>query len=50
MFPFPPLLARLVKRIEAIARKTFSGEDLPEDWELNTCLVNLYGRRKEGQR
>ncbi len=46
--PFPALLARLVKRIEATAREMFDGVDLPRGWALNTCLINLYGRRREG--
>ena len=45
--PFPPLLAKLVARIEATAHKMFSGADLPGGWKLNTCLINLYGRRLE---
>ena len=48
--PFPPLLRRITQRIEAIAREEFTGQDLPKGWELNTCLVNLYGRRLEGDR
>jgi DNA oxidative demethylase len=46
--PFPPLLAKLVARIEATAHKMFSGPDMPHGWKLNTCLINLYGRRLEG--
>lgn len=46
--PFPPVLARLVDTIEGITRGLFSGKDLPERWHLNTCLVNFYGRRREG--
>jgi alkylated DNA repair protein (DNA oxidative demethylase) len=46
--PFPPVLARLVERIERLARAMFSGDDLPAGWHLNTCLVNLYGSRLEG--
>lgn len=48
--PFPPVLARLVERIEKIARKMYRGPDLPSGWHLNTCLVNLYGSRLEGDR
>jgi len=48
--PFPPVLAELVAEIEGIARGMFRGPDLPRDWELNTCLVNFYGRRREGDR
>ncbi|MBL9037231.1 MAG: alpha-ketoglutarate-dependent dioxygenase AlkB, partial [Archangium sp.] len=44
--PFPRVLADIVKDVEAITRRMFrSVVDLPYGWELNTCLVNLYGRR-----
>ena len=45
---FPPVLAALVKQIEQITRKMFRSPDLPARWSLNTCLINLYGRRREG--
>ncbi|MBS2032645.1 MAG: alpha-ketoglutarate-dependent dioxygenase AlkB [Deltaproteobacteria bacterium] len=48
--PFPPVLARLVAEIERRARTRFRGEDLPDGWHLNTCLVNLYGSRVEGEK
>ncbi len=48
--PFPPVLAAMVPEIEARAKQMFSGADVPEGWTLNTCLVNLYGRRREGER
>ncbi len=48
--PFPPVLARLVEQIEQLARRMFTGADMPEGWTLNTCLVNLYGKRREGER
>jgi alkylated DNA repair dioxygenase AlkB len=41
--PFPPVLARLVARIETLARGMYRGPALPARWRLNTCLVNLYG-------
>ena len=43
--PFPPVLARLVARIEARARDLFEAEEVPGGWHLNTCLVNFYGSR-----
>jgi DNA oxidative demethylase len=46
--PFPPVLRALVDQIETIARGMFHGDDMPKRWELNTCLVNYYGRRREG--
>lgn len=46
--PFPPILAQLVKRIEAIAREMFTRPgDMPKGWHLNVCLVNFYGNRLE---
>lgn len=41
--PFPPVLAKLVKVIEQRTRRMFRGDDMPEKWHLNTCLVNFYG-------
>src|SRR4051812_39039776 len=45
--PFPPVLAKLVATIEQRARRMFKGEDMPEKWHLNTCLVNFYGSQLE---
>lgn len=45
--PFPPVLARLVQKVEETTRALFRGTDLPNRWHLNTCLVNLYGSRIE---
>jgi alkylated DNA repair dioxygenase AlkB len=46
--PYPAVLARLVARIETLARARYPERDLPARWHLNTCLVNLYGSRLEG--
>jgi len=48
--PFPPVLARLVADIEARVRRTFVPADVPPGWHLNTCLVNFYGDRRDGDR
>ena len=48
--PFPPVLAELVRDIEARARRVFPREYVAEGWHLNTCLVNFYGDRLEGGR
>ncbi len=48
--PYPPVLARLVARIEKLARGLYRGADLPTLWHLSTCLVNLYGSRLEAGR
>lgn len=46
--PFPPVLQRLVARIEDLVRRRFPSSFVPAGWRLNTCLVNLYGDRIEG--
>jgi alkylated DNA repair dioxygenase AlkB len=48
--PFPPVLARLVARIERRVRARFAPRDVPARWRLDTCLVNFYGARLEGGR
>ena len=48
--PFPPVIARMVSKIEAEARTLFRHPALPHGWKLNTCLINLYGRRREGDK
>jgi alkylated DNA repair dioxygenase AlkB len=45
--PYPAVLARLVGRIEKLARKLYRGADMPARWRLSTALVNLYGSRLE---
>ena len=45
--PFPPVLAKMVAKVEAIARSMYKGADMPGRWRLNTCLVNFYGSRIE---
>ncbi len=48
---FPPVLARLVRRIEALARDRFPAGMIPPGWKLDTCLVNFYGDRiRDGKR
>jgi alkylated DNA repair dioxygenase AlkB len=48
--PFPPVLARLVAKVEKIAHRMYRGPAMPPGWHLNTCLVNLYGSRLEGDK
>jgi len=45
--PFPPVLARLARSIEGIARSRFEPAHIPVGWRFNTCLVNFYGHRIE---
>jgi len=48
--PFPPVLARLVAQIERRVRDGFPASVVPRRWHLNTCLVNFYGDRIDGER
>jgi DNA oxidative demethylase len=48
--PFPPTLARLVGQIERRVHAGFPRAVVPRRWRLNTCLVNFYGTRLDGDR
>jgi alkylated DNA repair dioxygenase AlkB len=41
--PYPPVLAELVRKIEAMVKAEFDPKDVPRGWHLNTCLINFYG-------
>lgn len=42
---YPPVLKKIVKKIEETARRVYPARDVPKGWELNTCLVNYYGHK-----
>ncbi len=48
--PFPGVLARLIAAIERRVRAQFPPQTVPRRWHLNTCLVNFYGEKREGDR
>jgi len=48
--PFPGVLARLIAIVERRVRADFPPATVPRRWHLNTCLVNFYGDRREGDR
>ncbi len=48
--PFPKVLARLVSTIERMVRTGFPPAYVPRRWHLNTCLINFYGERRDGDR
>ena len=48
--PYPDFLQKLVDRIEFIAKKKFPKNYFPENWTLNTCLINFYGNKLEDQK
>lgn len=41
--PFPPVMQRLVDKIEDMVQNHYQPKDIPRDWHLNTCLINYYG-------
>lgn len=47
---YPPVLARLVEKIENIVRDEFLPKDIPRGWHLNTCLINYYGNQIQGDK
>ncbi|NBX93435.1 MAG: alpha-ketoglutarate-dependent dioxygenase AlkB [Proteobacteria bacterium] len=48
--PYPPVLERLVNKMEKITRQVFRSKDIPVGWKLNTCLINFYGsHEKDGK-
>lgn len=44
---YPPVLEKLVRKIESMVHETFSEKDIPKGWHLNTCLINFYGDKLE---
>lgn len=48
--PFSCSLQDVIERIENLVHHHFSDRDIPRHWHLNTCLVNYYGSRLEGDR
>jgi alkylated DNA repair dioxygenase AlkB len=48
--PYPKFLQLLVDRMEFIAKKNFPKSYIPDGWKLNTCLVNFYGSKIEGDK
>ncbi len=47
---FPPVLADIVAQIESLVHNEFLERDVPKGWHLNTCLINYYGSRLEGDK
>lgn len=45
--PYPPLLRSIVERIEFVVKKRIPKNNIPDDWKLNTCLINFYGTKLE---
>lgn len=45
---YPAVLQKLITEIEQIVHREFSPKDVPEKWHLNTCLINFYGHKLNG--
>ncbi len=48
--PLPAVLARVVADAERRISRLFPRQDIPDGYRLNTCLVNFYGARRDGER
>jgi len=48
--PFPPVIAQIAADAEQRIRARFAPADVPPSWRLDTCLVNFYGDRWDGER
>ena len=42
---YPPVIAKIVQKIESLVHENFSEKDIPRGWHLNTCLINFYGNK-----
>lgn len=47
---FPLVLADLITKIEGLVHREFLEKDIPKGWHLNTCLINYYGSKIEGDK
>jgi alkylated DNA repair protein (DNA oxidative demethylase) len=47
---FPPCLQNVVNKISKMIRDIYKSQDIPPKWELNTCLINFYGSKIEGDK
>ena len=47
---FPPVMAEMVRKIELMVKDEFLPKDIPRGWHLNTCLINYYGSKIEGEK
>jgi len=48
--PFPDVLSKVVADTERRIARLFPPKDIPKGYKLNTCLVNFYGARQQGDR
>lgn len=48
--PFPAALAKVAQESERRIARLFQRKDVPTGYRLNTCLVNFYGARRQGDR
>lgn len=48
--PFPPVIREIIARVEALTRAELQEKDVPRNWHLNTCLINYYGSKFEGEK
>ncbi len=44
---YPSILKKISEQAERKVREIYSVRDIPPGWELNTCLINFYGKKFE---
>ena len=47
---FPPVIAQIIARVEEMVCSQLMAKDIPRKWHLNTCLINYYGSKVEGDK
>lgn len=40
---YPPIIEKIIRKVENLVREKFDERDIPKNWTLNTCLINYYG-------
>ncbi len=44
---YPAVLEKILKKVETLIKEKFDPRDIPNDWHLNTCLINYYGYKTQ---
>jgi len=47
---YPPVLQKIVDSAQRKVKEIYLAKDIPAGWELNTCLINYYGKKEENGR
>ena len=47
---FPPVIAEILAKVESMIHSELLEKDIPRGWHFNTCLINYYGSKIEGDK